>query len=278
MTRLRPTPLAAWACLGAFLGLAFPVPTGSAEIKPARPSVDELVDYFDTVVFGTEIPGIKPLRHIWKWRQPLRVQVREFGERISTGANGQQRRELKRQRIKRLHFEFVQKHLNTLTALTGVPTEDAEAVDAPPNLVINFVPRFQMANPKLADVDPALLRRVASHGGCYFLSWPDVKTGTKIVKAMIVVNSELRMARKDHCVLEELTQSLGFPNDVNTPWASIFSDNRSVRDPRRVRALSRVDRILIKALYDRRMTPGMPRAEALKTVRPVIAELDKRLP
>jgi hypothetical protein len=129
-----------------------------------------------------------------------------------------------------------------------------------------------MANPALADVGRGLLKRLAAQGGCYFLAWPDAKTGTTIVKATIVVNVERRMARKDHCVLEEMTQSLGLPNDANRRWPSIFSNNGQIR------TLSRPDKILIKTLYDSRLRPGMPRAEALAEARKVIGELDRRLP
>jgi len=250
----------------------------AAEKQAERPGVDQLVAYFDSVVFGSEITGVKPLTHIWKWRQPLRVLVREYGEKVSRDGAGKQVRVLRQRHIKRRHFDFVQRHLSTLSRLTGTKTEDVEKSGNKANLIINFVPRFQMGNPELANVDPDLLKRVASQGGCYFLSWPDADTGTRIVKAVIVVNSELTMARKDHCVLEELTQSLGLPNDIETAWPSIFSDNRSVRNPDRIRELSRLDTILIKTLYDRRMTPGLPRAEALRVARRVITELDRRLP
>jgi len=243
-----------------------------------RPSVDQLVDYFDTVVFGSEMPGVKPLAHVWKWRQPLRVEVREYGEKVTVNAAGAQVRTLRQRHVKRRHFDFVQRHLNTLARLTGAKTEDVEKSRKKANLIINFVPKYQMDNPELADVGPKLLKSVAAHGGCYFLSWPDAGTRTRIVKAVIVVNADLPMARKDHCVLEELTQSLGFPNDVNTVWPSIFSDNRSVRNPARIRALSRIDKILIRTLYDARMKPGLPRVDAVAVARRVIGELDRRLP
>lgn len=253
--------------------------TGAAHAAgAAKPGVDELLQFFDTVVFGSEIAGVQPRRAVWKWGQPFRVVIREYDERIATDGAGDQVRTLRQRRVKKRHFDFVQRHLSSLSRLTGIPTEEAGASRSRVNMVINFVPRFQMDNPKLANVDPRLLKRVAAHGGCYFLSWPDAETGNRIVKAVIVVNAELSMARKDHCVLEELTQSLGFPNDAPARWPSIFSDNRSVSNQDRVRALSRVDRIIIRTLYDRRMTPGMARAEALRAARTLIGEFDQKMP
>lgn len=266
------------AAFAAALGFGGVFGAAAADRAVDRPDVDQLVAFFDSVVFGSEFAGVTPRAFVWKWRRPLRVLVREFGETVDVDSAGRQVRTMRQQHIKRRHFEFVQRHLSALAWLTGAKTEDVERNEAAANLIVNFVPRFQLANPELADVDPGLLKRVAAQGGCYFLSWPDVETGTQIVKVVIVVNAELPMARKDHCVLEELTQSLGFPNDLKTAWPSIFSDNRSVLRDDRVRELSRPDRIVIRALYDPRLTPGMPRAEALKVARRVITELDRDLP
>jgi hypothetical protein len=69
-----------------------------------------------------------------------------------------------------------------------------------------------------------------------------------------------------------MTQSLGLPNDSNLIDPSIFSDSS------RQTNLSRTDLIILKALYDPQLKPGMPKAEALVKVREVIAELDKKLP
>lgn len=266
--------------IAAFIGLGFSyigmAAAAEQTLKPTiaivQPSVDELVEYFDTIVFGSEFSGVKASTHVKKWRHPLRVVVKEYGEVVSYDVQGKQTRKLRERHIKRLHFDYIQKHLNELAFLTGLKTEDAELNGKMPNLVINFVPRLQMANPALADVDRGLLKRLAAQGGCYFLAWPDAKIGTTIVKATIVVNVERRMARKDHCVLEEMTQSLGLPNDANRRWPSIFSNNGQIR------TLSRPDKILIKTLYDSRLRPGMPQAEALAEARKVIGELDRRLP
>ena len=128
-----------------------------------------------------------------------------------------------------------------------------------------------MTNPSLAKVDRKLLRRLGGQGGCYFLMWSDERSG-QIKKAVIVVNSDRLMPRINHCLLEEMTQSLGLPNDTNLPWASIFSDSG------RITTLARSDKILIKTLYDPRLRPAMGVDEAMILARKIIGELDRSMP
>jgi hypothetical protein len=53
------------------------------------------------------------------------------------------------------------------------------------------------------------------------------------------------------CVVEELTQVLGLPNDSDKVYPSIFND-KSTND-----ALSGLDFILLKLLYNRQLKAGM---------------------
>ncbi len=231
-----------------------------------RPSVEQLTGLFETVVFGSEFQGINAAGAIRKWQMPLRVIVREYGEIVTRLAGGRVSRRMEAQPVSNNHLKYVQRHLSTLATLTGLKTQDVAKSRWPANFIINFVPPLQMANPDLADVPGGILQRLAAQGGCYFLAWPD-KTGNKFQKAVIVVNKTRSAVKTNHCVLEEMTQSLGLPNDANPPWSTIFSNTGS---PQR---LSWSDRIMIKTLYDPRMTPGLPRAEALKTARKIFREL-----
>ena len=163
------------------------------------------------------------------------------------------------------HLGYVQKHLDTLVQLTGLKTQDAKKTRWSPNFTINFVPPLQLANQRLADVDSAILKRLAGQGGCYFITWPN-KAGDQLRKAVIVVNKARTAEKINHCVLEEMTQSLGLPNDADPPWPSIFANTGTLAD------LSPIDRVMVRTLYDPRLPPGMPRADALKIVRRAIAE------
>ena len=115
-----------------------------------------------------------------------------------------------------------------------------------------------------------MIAKLASHGGCYFLTWK--KPASRIIKVVIVVNSERDKFGINHCLLEEIAQSLGLPNDSDLMRPSLFSDRDQLTEP------SRTDKILLKALYHPRMKAGLARTEALRGARKIIAELDYVLP
>ena len=244
-------------------------PLKAAETKGSL-SLDELVEYFDSIVFQSEIQGVQPSRVIKKWTQPLRVAIRSFEEDLIE-KDGREILRLKQVKVKKPHLKFIKKHLNSLIKATKLKTEDAKKTGKPPNFMINFVPRQQMGNPYLAKANPKLMKRLAAEGGCYFLVWADGTTG-KIKNATIVVNSERLLIRINHCLLEEMTQALGLPNDSNRIEKSIFSD-RSRRTE-----LTRTDLIVLKTLYDSRMKAGLIREEAMAVAREIIRDLDAALP
>lgn len=127
-----------------------------------------------------------------------------------------------------------------------------------------------MAKIQIGGVEQDLIARLAAPGGCYFVSWQK-PVGT-IIGAAIVVNTDRDSARINHCLLEELTQTLGLPNDTDLLRPSIFSDNDYLTE------LSRPDVILVRTLYDPRLKPGMAKAEALKLVPGIVREINARLP
>ena len=235
------------------------------------PSVDELTRQFRSVVFGTEFSGFDALTRIKKWTSPLRVTVKAYGEISEPDSGGSPTLKLKQQRVNPLHLKHIQKHLETLVKLTGLTTEDVKNSDELANFEIKIVPRSQLTNPNLVAVDPKLLRRLGGQGGCYFLMWHNEGQGV-IDRVVIVVNADRIQSRTEHCLLEEMTQSLGLPNDTASAWTSIFSNEGFVT------TLTRADKIIIKTLYDPRLKPAMEREEAMALARRIIGELDHSLP
>lgn len=243
----------------------------AATSGPPAPSVDELTNQFRAIIFGTEFRGFKPLNRIKKWNGPLRVTVKAYGEVSERDSDNTSTLKLKQVRVNPQHLKHIQKHLETLAALTGLETEDVKNTNKSTNFEIKIVPRNQLINPNLVAVDPILLRRLGGQGGCYFLMWHSEKLGV-IDRVVIVVNSDRIDARIEHCLLEEMTQSLGLPNDAGSPWTSIFSNEGYIT------SLTRADRIMIKTLYDPRLKPAMDREEAMVMARKIIGELDRSMP
>ncbi len=81
----------------------------------------------------------------------------------------------------------------------------------------------------------------------------------------------IRVEDNKACLLEEMTQALGLPNDSELIRPSIFNQWDFLQ------RLPLNDQILVRTLYDQRMRQGMPRDAALTAARGIIAELSARV-
>jgi len=75
--------------------------------------------------------------------------------------------------------------------------------------------------------------------------------------AIVLVKAEHGPRMRESCVHEEMAQAMGLANDSRTARPSIFNDDEEFA------LLTQHDEILLRMLYDPRLTPGMSRAEAL---------------
>ena len=219
---------------------------GAAE--ELRPRLDDLLAHFTQVVFGAEYAALatKP-EVISKWAGPfvgINVQGRDTPRLI----------------------ELASKHVRALAKLTGLQFRTLKPGETIPSIDLVFLKRAEMGAISGPNVDPAIIRSMASDPTmvCYFLTWHSPPE--RIVKAIVVVNVEADPARIDACLLEELTQVMGLPNDVQAYWPSMFNPNDTSTTH------SPWDALYIKTLYDPRLKPGMTPAEAQAQVRPIFAE------
>ncbi|MEK9753805.1 MAG: hypothetical protein VW338_11445 [Rhodospirillaceae bacterium] len=108
---------AAVAALAAALAIAVPSSAPAQESPRTQdiPSVEQLVNYFDTIVFGSEFEGIKASPFIRKWNLPLRVVAREYGEIVSVTSGGREIRRLEPVPVTAENLGHVQTQLNALS-------------------------------------------------------------------------------------------------------------------------------------------------------------------
>lgn len=240
----------------ALLGTTLPTAGVHAQSAPkaAKLSTDALVDYFEAVAFGARTNPRATNQIIVKWMDPtINLALEEPHAKIDPAMAGKL-------------VAMVKAHAATLGKLTGrkfAGARDAAAAD----IRIFFVRRADMGKIYGPDVDPKAVAAGAAAGECYSIRWR--KTPTSIFKVIVVVNVERDPALTNSCLLKELTQSMGLPHDSDAMRPSIFSKGD------RLTALAPQDEILVRTLYDPRMQAGLPRPEALKRARTVIAELLK---
>ncbi|MDD1643477.1 MAG: DUF2927 domain-containing protein, partial [Methylococcaceae bacterium] len=72
------------------------------------------------------------------------------------------------------------------------------------------------------------------------------------------------------CIVEELTQIMGLPNDSASVYPSIFNDQSIYI------LLTGLDYLLLKMLYDPRLVPGMNSQQALPVLRKIVDEFHQR--
>lgn len=232
--------------LAAGLILALTMMSAShAQLSNAQTSTSELVAYFGDVALGKKA-GSK----IVKWTRPPIVRM----ETITASASNYD--EIEISETNPADFEFLQDHVNHLRTLTGLPIRLLPRdLGVGGDIVITIAPWHLVRRTAVRDAPPGLLRRLMGPGRCFFVLWTAPKSGIK--KAHIIINSKLDKRHIRHCLLEEITQSMGLPYDSDRLRPSIF--NEATREP----ALSEYDSNLVRTLYDPRMTTGMDRAAAI---------------
>jgi hypothetical protein len=87
------------------------------------------------------------------------------------------------------------------------------------------------------------------------------------VQAVAVIRAEHPDLMRLSCIHEELAQGLGLANDSPRARPSVFNDDEEFA------LLTRMDEILLKILYDRRLRPGMTESEARPIVEVIAAEI-----
>ncbi len=220
--------------------------------KDKQVVVSKFLDYFKTIVFGAEYDKKQASTIIYKWQGPVRIYLQYSGVK----PNPQYR-------------EFIKDHAITLRRVTRLPIL---LIGNPKlaNIKIIFVKRARMGKLKLPQVSPKMLTRLASPGGCYFVAYksgPGKKQAGRIHSSIIVVNAERDISGINHCLLEEIVQSIGMPNDSNKLRPSIFSDKD------RLFELSPVDKIMLRVLYDNKMKMGMKPKQAQITASKITTAL-----
>lgn len=239
---------------GCALGVCLALLTSPAlSAEELRPQLDDLVRHFGNVVFGDEYgvgdaPGV-----VAKWQDSS----------IGIAVQGHSTDQL---------IDIAARHIRGLTEFTGVQFK--KVAPGAPNAKIDlmFLYRKEMSAvakqlpPREASALTTMINDPTAR--CFFLSWK--VPNDRIVKAIVLVNAKLEPAEVDACLLEELTQVMGLPNDVDAYWPTIFKPIDSSLN------WSRWDKLYLKTLYSPQMKAGVNRAQALEVARTLFAkELSK---
>jgi hypothetical protein len=159
-----------------------------------------------------------------------------------------------------LHEKLSHTHLQQLSAITGHPIASVSKDQA--NLNIIFTDEARLATYLQQDMQLTgnMLRKLSRNSVC--IAHFSVNGRSEIISGLVIIPVDRARAHAKllACVVEELTQIMGLPNDDVAVFPSIFND-RSYDD-----FLSGLDYILLKLLYQQDLRPGMNRQQTDKHV------------
>ena len=232
------------------LAAVLALPLTSARGEELRPQLDDLVAHFIEVVFGQEYQGVGAAQSViarWDTSKPVGITIQ-----------GRATQHL---------ADMASRRLGAISQLTGVKFKQVKPGGPGPSIDLLFLRRAEMGKINIPNTDPAVVRALAGDPTmvCFFLKWQ--MPAERIVKAVIAVNVERDPVEIDSCLLEELTQVMGLPNDVKAYWTTLFNPYDSGLQ------YSPWDALYLKTLYGPHLAPGMTPAQVRERVRPVFAEV-----
>ncbi len=197
-----------------------------------------------------------------RWEKPVRMSV-GFGASVSTAQQA-------------IDTAEVTNYANRLSRITGLPITVTDT-DA------NYFVLFLDENDRLASenrlrrlvpgISPSSLRAILTlprNQLCIVVAFSEPGK-SEYVKAISVIRAEHPPLLRKSCIHEELAQGLGLANDSPAARPSIFNDDEEFG------LLTTHDELLLRMLYDRRLTSGMTPEEAAPIAQMIATELTTEL-
>lgn len=113
----------------------------------------------------------------------------------------------------------------------------------------------------------AIFNRLPRSVHCLVLAFAGTENSHGYARAIAVIRAEHPDLMRKSCIHEELAQGLGLANDSPRARPSIFNDDDEFA------LLTTHDEMLLRMLYDPRLTPGM----TLEAARPILTETARKL-
>jgi hypothetical protein len=246
---------------------AAPLPPQNQPLPPPpgpddpRMSDARLVEDFITVALGREFPedGARTGRLV-RWTRPIRVAG--MGPRPQVWSR------------------TLEWHMRRLARISGHPIELRAGGEV--DLIAIFVPRLT-ADAVAAHAD--VYRRVFSDEIRYEAQMARIAAGAlnavcftsvrvdrdfSITAAIAFIPLDRGPAVVRQCIIEEMTQALGLPNDSDDVDPSIFNDHSPYVE------MTDKDILLLRMLYHPALRPGMTEAQVRRAAPRVLADLRRR--
>ncbi|MEL6521830.1 MAG: DUF2927 domain-containing protein [Pseudomonadota bacterium] len=193
-----------------------------------------------------------------RWTRPVKLRLR-FGASIPA-----EQREMDRRNVVR--------YVDRLSRVTDHPIELTGGSANFNVLILNederrgYGPQLRSLMPGITEADVQLIEDLPRDIFCVVVAFGGGET-RGYSRAVAVIRGEHPDLLRLSCLHEEIAQGLGLANDSPAARPSIFNDDEEFG------LLTTHDELLLKILYDPRLTVGMTEAEARPIVRTIAQEL-----
>tara|TARA_R110002167_G_scaffold366284_2_gene594427 strand:+ start:155971 stop:156936 length:966 start_codon:yes stop_codon:yes gene_type:complete len=233
---------------------------------PDTPFTDEMlarnfvrIALFDEyVVEGDSLRARATESRLRRWEQPIRMSV-EFGASVPAAQQATDTAD-------------VTAYASRLSRLTGVPIT---MTDRDPNYYVLFLDETdrRAAEGRLRQmvpgISPSSLRAILDlprNQLCIVVAFSQPGQ-SEYIKAIAVIRAEHPPLLRKSCIHEELAQGMGLANDSPAARPSIFNDDEEFG------LLTAQDELLLRMLYDRRLSSSMTTQEAAPIAATIATEL-----
>lgn len=221
---------------------------------------DDLVRNFERIAFFDEYSrGGRGGGTLSRWEVPVRVGI-EFGPSVPPAQ-------------RRKDDADIRAYVARLARITGHPIS---VTDRRTNFHVfvageddrDFVQnRMRQLVPGVSDSELSLFRDLPRSFYCFVVAVSDRRNPNAYVHAAALIRAEHPDLMRLSCIHEELAQGLGLPNDSPQVRPSIFNDDDEFA------LLTTHDEMLLRMLYDPRLSPGMTAEQARPVARIIANEL-----
>jgi hypothetical protein len=170
-----------------------------------------------------------------------------------------------------LHEHLAEMHIEHLSNITGLSIKPA-ATQKEANLLIIFSTEAELQKELLTEFGiRSLKQRISLFRRSVCLGNFAVAGDATIRRAVVIIPVDRANAHAKlvDCIVEEITQVLGLPNDSEKVFPSIFND-KSVNS-----LLSGLDYLMLKMLYDPRIKAGMNLQQAAPLLKTIAEEFER---
>lgn len=227
----------------------------------------ETIAFYDEYSRGTATPLRRPgtSGQLSRWNGPVRIST-EFGASVSLA---------QRQKDQ----ASISNYAARLARVTGHPIGTVSGSGPGPGQANFHVfvageddsvfvqTRLRQLVPNISQAELDLFTNLPRSYYCLVVAVSDARATHTYTRAVALIRAEHPDLVRLSCIHEEIAQGLGLPNDSPRARPSIFNDDDEFA------LLTSHDELLLKMLYDPRLTPGMTIEQARPVVRIIARDL-----